>query len=138
MNRIGVEASGAIRDKGKRSRESSLSTGRCSSRAISSHMASLRGKHTKTAKISAITMYPMKHNLSRLPGIQERPLTTLDHLLQTPIRINLHREQVIESVHLCGVFPEFLGKGIGEVMCWIGGLGFRSALKFGNDVRELR
>lgn len=50
--------------------------------------------------------------------------TALDHFLQTSIRVNLHRKQIIKSIDFRSVFTEFLGKGVREIMCWVGRLVF--------------
>jgi hypothetical protein len=63
-------------------------------------------------------LIPAQHTAS----IKGKTLTVLNHLLQASIRINLHRIQVVKAVHFGGVFAELLGKGIGEIMCRVGGL----------------
>lgn len=42
--------------------------------------------------------------------------TRLDHLLQTPIGINLHSIQVVEAIDFRGVFAKLLRERIGEVV----------------------
>jgi hypothetical protein len=49
-------------------------------------------------------------------------LTLLNHLLYARVGIDFHREEVVETVHFGGFLSELLGKGIGQVVCWVGGL----------------
>jgi hypothetical protein len=46
--------------------------------------------------------------------------TLLDHLLDSTCRIDLHSGEVIEAVHLGGVFGELLAKCVRQIVCWIG------------------
>ena len=48
--------------------------------------------------------------------------TRLDHLLQAPVGVNLHRKQVVETVDFRCILTELLRESIGEVMSWICGL----------------
>jgi hypothetical protein len=60
------------------------------------------------------TATPNDQDLSRL--------TLLNHLLYARVGIDFHREEVVETVHFGGFLAELLGKGIGQVVCWVGGL----------------
>lgn len=53
------------------------------------------------------------HSLPRIPAIDSSTLTRLNHLLQTPIRVDLHRVQVVKPVHPRRFLAEFLGERVG-------------------------
>jgi hypothetical protein len=46
-------------------------------------------------------------------------LTRLDHLLQTPIGVDLHSIQVVEPIDLGRIFTELLRKRIRQVVCGV-------------------
>ena len=46
-------------------------------------------------------------------------LTLFHHLLDGTRRVDLHREQVVEPVHLCRILGELLAECVREVVCRI-------------------
>ena len=50
---------------------------------------------------------------------KHKRLTLLDHLLQTPIRINLHRIQIGKPVNLSRFLAKLLRKGVGQIVRWV-------------------
>lgn len=59
---------------------------------------------------------------AKTAGAEEKELkirTRLNHLLDRPARIDLHRIQVIEPIHFRSFLVEFLTECIGKVVCRI-------------------
>lgn len=55
-----------------------------------------------------------------IPSFRKPARTLVDHLLDSTCRINLHREQIIESIDFGRVFGKLLPECIGEIVCWVG------------------
>lgn len=54
--------------------------------------------------------------------VRQRARTRLDHLLQAPVGINLHRVEVVKPVDFRRVFAELLRERVGQVVRRVGGL----------------